>query len=124
MVTIWLQNKWLDLPSDWPGEAQTEALALQASGLFIWAHTTCRYIENGQDPEERLFQLVQTALHINTEAALNGIYITALKSTGRWDDVTFTANFHKIMRLIIVAQNPLTSRMINLLNTNMGISRW
>ena len=123
MVAIRLQNEWLDLPSDWPGEARTEALALRASGLFIWAHTACRYIENGQDPEERLSQLVQTALHTNAEAALDGIYVTALESAGRWDDVTFAADFREIMGLIIVAQNPLTSRTIDLLNANMGVSR-
>ena len=119
MVDIRLQNEWLDLPSNWPGEARTEALALRASGLFIWASTACRYIEKGQDPEERLSQLVNTALYADAEAALDGIYITALESAGRWDDVAFATDFREIMGLVIVAENPLTAHEIDLLNANM-----
>ena len=119
MAHIRLQNEWLDLPSDWPGKAQTEALAVRASGLFIWAYTACRYIEKGQDPEERLAQLVQTALYADAEAALDGIYITALESAGIWDDVAFATDFREIMGLIIVAENPLTAQTIDLLNANV-----
>lgn len=119
MVDIRLQNEWLDLPSDWPGKPRIEALSLRASGLFIWAYTACRYIEKGQDPEERLSQLVQTALYAGAEAALDGIYITALESAGRWDDVAFATDFREIMGLVIVAENPLTAHTIDLLNANM-----
>ena len=119
MVNIRQQNEWLDLPSDWPGEARTEALTLRASGLFIWAYTACRYIEKGQDPEERLSQLVQTALYADAEAALDGIYITALECAGKWDDIAFAADFREIMGLVIVAENPLTAHTIDLLNASM-----
>ncbi|KAG9311726.1 hypothetical protein JVU11DRAFT_7966 [Chiua virens] len=118
MVDIRLQNEWLDLPSDWPGKARTEALALRASGLFIWAYTACRYIEKGQDPEDRLSQLVQTDLYADAESALDAMYITALESAGKWDDVAFATDFRGIMGLIIVAQNPLAASTIDLLNTN------
>ena len=123
MVRIRLQNEWLDLSLDWPGQARTDALTLRASGLFIWAYTACRYIENGQDPEERLSQLVQCALYADAEAALDGIYITALASAGRWDDAAFAADFRDIMGIVIVAQNPLTSRTIDLLNAPTGTRR-
>ncbi|KAF8555069.1 hypothetical protein OG21DRAFT_1439273 [Imleria badia] len=119
MVHIRLQNEWLELPSDWPGKAQTEALALRASGLFIWAYTACRYIEKGQDPEERLSQLIHSALYADAEAALDGIYITALESAGIWDDVAFATDFREIVGLVIVAENPLTAHTIDLLNANM-----
>lgn len=120
MVHIRLQNEWLDLSSDWPGKARIEALAVRASGLFIWAYTACRYIENGQDPEERLSQLVCTALFADAEAALDGIYITALESAGKWNDAAFATDFREIMGLIIVAENPLTAHTIDLLNANTG----
>lgn len=119
MVDIRLQNEWLDLSSDWPGKARTDSLALRASGLFIWAYTACLYIEKGQDPEERLSQLVQTTLYADAEAALDGIYVTALESAGRWDDVAFATDFREIMGLVIVAGNPLTANTIDLLNANM-----
>lgn len=118
MVRIRSENEWLDLSSDWPGKERTDALTLRASGLFIWAYTACLYIEKGQDPEERLSQLVQTALYADAEAALDGIYITALESAGRWDDVAFASDFRQIMGLIIVAENPLTAHTIDLLNAN------
>lgn len=123
MVRIRLQNEWLELSSDWPGNARMDALALRASGLFIWAYTACRYIEYGQDPEERLSQLVQTALYADAEAALDGIYITALESAGKWDDVAFATDFRDIMGLIVVAENPLTAHTIDLLNAQTGSRR-
>ncbi|KAH0837748.1 quinon protein alcohol dehydrogenase-like superfamily [Lanmaoa asiatica] len=123
MVAIRLQNEWLELSSDWPGKSRTDALALRASGLFIWAYTACRYIEKGQDPEERLSQLVHSALYADAEAALDAIYITALESAGRWDDVAFATDFREIMGLVVVAENPLTAHTIDLLNANMGSRR-
>ncbi|KAG6380569.1 hypothetical protein JVT61DRAFT_4932 [Boletus reticuloceps] len=123
LVDIRLQNEWLDLPSDWPGKARTEALALRASGLFIWASTACRYIEKGQDPEERLSQLEHASLYGDAEAALDGIYITALESAGRWDDVAFATDFREIMGLIIVAEDPLTAHTIDLLNADVESRR-
>jgi hypothetical protein len=59
------KNEWLDLPSDWPGKARTKALTLRASGLFILACTACRYIAEGQDPEEGWLSLyvVKIMLH-------------------------------------------------------------
>ncbi|KAF9225142.1 hypothetical protein BS17DRAFT_580275 [Gyrodon lividus] len=120
MVDIQRQNDLLALPPDWPGEARIDGLAFRASGLFVWASTACRYIENGQDPEERLSQLLNTALYADAEAALDGIYITALESAGKWEDDAFGIDFREILGIVIVSENPLTAKMIDLLNAGVG----
>ncbi|KIJ13795.1 hypothetical protein PAXINDRAFT_13343 [Paxillus involutus ATCC 200175] len=119
MADIRSQNDLLALPLDWPGEVRIDALALRASGLFVWASTACRYIENGQDPEERLSQLVNTALYADAEAALDGIYVTALESAGKWEDDAFGIDFREILGILIVSENPLTAKTIDLLNADI-----
>ncbi|KAI6139916.1 hypothetical protein BKA82DRAFT_4203105, partial [Pisolithus tinctorius] len=104
-----LQNEYLDLPPDWPGASRVDALTLRASGLFVWAATACRYVENAQDPEERLSQLCARGTS-DSESALDNIYITALESAGKWDDRNFGYR--------IVAENPLTPPTIDILNAD------
>ncbi|KAG1742617.1 uncharacterized protein EDB91DRAFT_1346397 [Suillus paluster] len=110
------KNKYLSLPQDWPGHHAIDALAARACGLFIWAYTTCRYVENGQDPGERLADLLRTDVCLNAESALDSIYSTALESAGRWEDPLFSADFRDILGVVIVAKNPLTASTIDRLN--------
>ncbi|KAI6159279.1 hypothetical protein EDD17DRAFT_1762561 [Pisolithus thermaeus] len=123
MVAIRLQNEYLDLPSDWPGASRVDALSLRASGLFVWAATACRYVENGQDPEERLAQLLRSEVQADSESALDSIYITALESAGKWSDSAFAADFREILGIVIVAENPLTSGTIDILNADFTTGR-
>ncbi|KAI6109386.1 WD40-repeat-containing domain protein [Pisolithus thermaeus] len=123
MVTIRLQNEYLDLPSDWPGASRVDALTLRASGLFVWAATACRYVENGQDPEERLAQLLRSEVQADSESALDNIYITALESAGKWSDSAFAADFREILGIVIVAENRLTSGTIDILNADFTTGR-
>ncbi|KAH7886378.1 hypothetical protein F5I97DRAFT_1270746 [Phlebopus sp. FC_14] len=123
MTDIRRQNAFLSLPPDWPGASRVNALALRASGLFVWASTACRYIENSQDPEERLEQLVQLDLYADAEAALDGIYTTALECAGKWEDFAFAADFREILGIVIVAENPLTAQTIDLLNADISSTK-
>ncbi|KAI6024326.1 hypothetical protein EDC04DRAFT_278657 [Pisolithus marmoratus] len=123
MSAIRLQNEYLDLPSDWPGAARVNALTARASGLFVWAATACRYVENGQDPEERLSQLLRSEVQADYESALDSIYITALESAGKWNDGAFAADFREILGMVIVAENPLTSETIDILNADFTSGR-
>ena len=123
MVAIRAQNEYLGLPSDWPGAPREEALTLRASGLFVWAATACRYIESGQDPDERLAQLLQSKVYGNSESALDNIYITALESAGKWDDTAFTIDFREILGMVIVAGNPLIPEIIDILNSDFANGR-
>lgn len=123
MAAVRLQNEYLDLPSDWPGASRVDALTLRASGLFVWAATACRYVENGQDPEERLAQLLRSEVQADSESALDSIYITALESAGKWDDSAFAADFREILGIVIVAENPLTPGTIDVLNADFITGR-
>ncbi|KAL4068832.1 hypothetical protein V8B97DRAFT_754129 [Scleroderma yunnanense] len=123
MVAIRAQNEYLGLSPDWPGASRVEALTLRAFGLFIWAATACRYVESGQDPEERLAQLLQAEVHGDSESALDSVYITALEPAGKWDDAAFAVDFREILGIVIVAGNPLTANTIDLLNADFANGR-
>ncbi|KAG1871581.1 hypothetical protein F4604DRAFT_1955755 [Suillus subluteus] len=117
------KNKYLSLPQEWPGHNTIDALATRARGLFIWAFTACRYVENGQDPEDRLADLLRTDVCSNAESALDLIYSTALESVRRWEDPAFSADFRDILGVVIAARNPLTALTIDRLNEVASVSR-
>lgn len=117
------KNKYLSFPPGWPGHDAVNALASRAHGLFIWAFTACRYVESGQDPEERLAGLLRTDVCLNTESAMDLIYSTALESAGKWEDPAFAADFRNILGIVIVARNPLVASTIDRLNKATSVSR-
>jgi hypothetical protein len=69
------------LRSGWPGEKAIRRLVRNASGLFIWAATACRFIREGRKfAESRLSILLQSDRSISEpEKQLNEIYTTVLK---------------------------------------------
>ena len=71
------------MEADWPGEQAIERLVNNASGLFIWAATTCRFIREGKKRkviENRLSSVVRSSGSITEpEKHLNEIYIKVLK---------------------------------------------
>jgi hypothetical protein len=71
------------LPIDWPGEQDITHLVLNASGLFIWAATACRFIHEGKKRgviKNRLSSITQSrGSIIAPEKRLNKIYTTVLK---------------------------------------------
>ncbi|KAG1813834.1 uncharacterized protein BJ212DRAFT_1482194 [Suillus subaureus] len=117
------KSKYLSLPQEWPGHNAIDALTARARGLFIWAFTACRYVENGQYPEDRLADLLRTDVCSNAESALDLIYSTALESTRRWEDPAFSADFRDILGVVIAARNPLTALTIDRLNEVSSVSR-
>ena len=67
----------------WPGEETIGCLVSNASGLFIWAATTCRFIREGKKRKvikNRLSSVLHSSSSITEpEKHLNEIYITVLK---------------------------------------------
>src|SRR5277367_1832640 len=55
-----IRNASDDLPTDWPGKETIGILVLKAHGLFIYAATVCRFIEQGgeQWPPDDLLRLL------------------------------------------------------------------
>ena len=67
----------------WPGEQALRRLVLNASGLFIWAATACRFIREGRGyAEKRLSMIINGSISTSApEQHLDKIYITVLKNT-------------------------------------------
>jgi hypothetical protein len=68
----------------WPGEEAIRCLVQNASSLFIWAATACRFIREGkQFAKRRLALILESSTHASTapEKHLHEIYITVLKQS-------------------------------------------
>jgi hypothetical protein len=71
------------LGTGWPGEQALRRLVLNASGLFIWAATACRFIRQGRQYAARRLSMI---LDCGTSASeveqhLNKIYMTVLRNS-------------------------------------------
>jgi hypothetical protein len=110
---ILADNRYLGLASDWPGEERTRLLAKHACGLFVWASTATAFIEDGHDPDERLDTVLGAQEASASKSALDELYLTALKSVWKWEDISFQSDFLSIFGTIIAAKNPLTHSVID-----------
>ena len=113
MVSIREENEELDMPQDWPGEDIVRALVQRSGGLFIWASTAVAFIHDGHDPNDRLRILLQQEVRVQAESALDDLYITALRSAGKWDDETFCSDFRTILGTILTAFVPLSLESVD-----------
>jgi len=110
----------------WPGEERMFMLATRASGLFIWAVTVAKFLQEQIDEygtqflEEILDALTGEALQdINTLYGLI-LRVTHPKHATDWDFETF----RRIMGAIVVLQEPLCLRdLANLLDLRQAPSR-
>jgi len=71
------------IAKDWPGEAAIKCLVDKACGLFIWAATACRFIDEGKGlATKRLSILLQGDTSVTApEQNLNEIYLAVLRSS-------------------------------------------
>ena len=75
--------------TSWPGEDAVNALIQKSGGLFIYAATACRFIEQGgQLAGQRLLLLQQNKGRLAPEKTLDEIYTTVLTFSvrGEYDD--------------------------------------
>jgi hypothetical protein len=65
----------------WPGEQAPRKLVINASGLFIWAATDCRFIREGREyAAKRLLMMLEGSTStLVPEHHLNNVYTTVLK---------------------------------------------
>lgn len=95
----------------WPTEEEILALAIQAAGLFIWAATACRLIDESHNPKDKLDELVQDLPVANSASifmSLYKLYETALRSAGNWNDASFRSDVLNILGAITCARVPLS----------------
>jgi hypothetical protein len=121
---------------DWPGEEIIKRLVQSASGLFIWAATACRFIqEGGQFVPDRLRAVLKDTLSADSssskdssssedsgtderfeilpEQRLDSIYITVLKSPVRKYRKQERKRWYTLIRetlgAIVLLQSPLSA---------------
>jgi len=76
------------LGAGWPGEQALRQLVVNASGLFIWAATACRFVREGRwNARKRLSMILDGNKSTEPEQHLNDIYMTVLKNTIRPKDL-------------------------------------
>jgi hypothetical protein len=127
-----IRNASEDLPVDWPGKETIDLLVLKAHGLFIYAATVCRFIEEGgeQWPPQDLLDLVlpddrtsgslprkpgeRVATHKSPTKELDEIYTQVLKYSFKrvhdeWDKQQLAEVFRQVVGAIIVLFEPLST---------------
>jgi hypothetical protein len=110
----------LRFEADWPGESVIDQLVKKASGLFLWASLASAFV-SGYDPSKRIATVLNSHTYSGVESGLDGLYRTALESSGHWDDEDFVADFKSILEVVITAKNPITASAIDqLLSTLHG----
>ena len=104
------------LVTDWPGEQAIRDLVRKAAGLFIWAATVCRFIDEGRRLAARRLSLILQgdASITKPEEELNKIYVTVLKnSIGHEFDEQEKEDLYKLLRetlgAIAVLFSPLST---------------
>ncbi|KAF2402851.1 hypothetical protein EJ06DRAFT_536387 [Trichodelitschia bisporula] len=69
---------------DWPGEQAIDSLVRNASGLFIWAETACRFVQQGRILAPKKLGLILDQSHSTVkgpEQHLDEIYATVLRQS-------------------------------------------
>jgi hypothetical protein len=100
------------LASDWPGEEKIEALTKSSAGLFIWASTAIKFIEQGIHPDQQLDILLHPHPS-EAESALDALYSTALHTSGGWDWNKCATDFRAVLGVIVTAREPLSNITID-----------
>ena len=118
-----LQTAWKKC--DLPEQQTIELLVKKAGGLFIWAATACRFVNDGKRFTGRRLSLVlqgDTAVLLS-EKKLDEVYTTILKhsASGLFDEYEkgeLCKLFKEIVGSIVVLFDPLTAaNLARLLNT-------
>ena len=96
---------------NWPGDEAFRQLVNKASGLFIWASTASKFIDQ-HPPNSRLAIIIQGTSAPTAEHALDSLYRTALEAAGSWDIPEFVTDFRAALGFILVARRPVPGKVI------------
>ncbi|KDQ09274.1 hypothetical protein BOTBODRAFT_92785, partial [Botryobasidium botryosum FD-172 SS1] len=107
MAKIAKSKVHLALDPDWPGCPVLQVLTARAGGLFIWADTAVKYMDDGMDPVQRLDILINGVTPKDRVDSLSQLYTTVLHACQKWDDEEFCSAFCKLFGAILVARLPL-----------------
>ncbi|KAL5521307.1 hypothetical protein ACEPAG_9230 [Sanghuangporus baumii] len=106
-------EKQFEIPEDWCWDDNMELLGKAAGGLFIWASTAIRMVENSDNPFYQLDRLISDSRSLSG-FGLDELYATVLESSGiKWDDARSRDRFGKIFALLLLSKVPLSSKAID-----------
>ncbi|KAJ7144036.1 hypothetical protein C8R44DRAFT_725026 [Mycena epipterygia] len=110
MYRIRLQRK---LGPAWPEEQHIRALINLAGGLFIWASTAARFIDDYR-PSERLKKLITQ--DFTGGSSLDALYSIALRNSGPWDtNDMFAQDARAVLACVVLGRVPMTDGTIDML---------
>ena len=102
-------SNMLKVPSNWPWNKSLRILSQAANGLFIWASTAVKHIQEGRlNRLNRLERLVNNPRLLN----LNDLYITVLRNALQWDDYKSSV-FKDVFSLIFFSKSPISTQDIS-----------
>jgi hypothetical protein len=110
--------KTFELGDDWPGKSLCEVLARKSSGLFIWAATAAKFIEDKTvcDPESQLAFLLESStppLPATPWSPLDSLYLQVLEQAfPKQTPNARIALFQQIVGTIVTLKNPLSAAAI------------
>ncbi|KDQ18542.1 hypothetical protein BOTBODRAFT_74046, partial [Botryobasidium botryosum FD-172 SS1] len=107
LAQIAQSRRHLTLDPGWPGCPVLRVLTTHAGGLFIWADTAVKYMDDGMNPVQRLDVLVSGVTPKDRVDSLSQLYATVLHACQRWDDEEFCSAFCRLFGVILVAKLPL-----------------
>lgn len=94
--------------NQWPGEERMHALCDHAAGLFMWAVTATKFIQDQVDMSGREYlEVVLNELSTKGMGDINILYGTILRITHKNADAWALERFRRIVGCIAVLQEPL-----------------
>ncbi|KAL5520575.1 hypothetical protein ACEPAG_9799 [Sanghuangporus baumii] len=120
----------VEIPKDYPWEANMEMLGNAAGGLFIWASTAVKMVENSNTKLDRLEHLVSDSRTLSG-FGLDGLYAAVLSVSGvKWSDDGSKKLFRKVLGLVLLSKVPVSigdidavSLFVHFLEFPLGLSR-
>ena len=109
-----ITNKYTpSLPSGWPGAETVESFTKRAAGLFIYADTLIKFVDEGQPVEQLQRVLLEPVYHEN----LTHLYRQILTVSFKNPSPTVLEQFRNVTGTIILAKTPLRRQdLIDLLD--------
>lgn len=114
-----IARKW-DLPDDWPGDRHRQQLVDRAAGLFIWASTTCEFVEDEQEggPEFQLGLVLRGPDVSNSSPSpwrtLDYLYMQVLRQAAPENVAKpWLTSLRHALGAIIVAADPLSPEALS-----------
>ena len=100
------------LPHNWPRFGQIYALAQNSEGLFIWASTACKLIEQASRPTVQLATLLSDAPEKRV-LGLDVLYATALKASCSWRDTASWDHFKSVMTIVLFSRDSVNDDFVD-----------